>query len=684
MRKAIETLEMFYSACLPNNVIEARRIYESLSTRFCTSGDTDLATELAELDNILFAECDTLLIEEQTETNPHLLQSRIYALYAHGNADINITIGNYLGAIDKQNIFDHNEAYRIERARLASTIFDYIWAMPPTERTARLCRQLLGNPLVSDNERIMFVGATALTLCSFYSNSIITLLIELCNHSSAKIRARAYAGIYLSLLIHTQRWLSDKQAQRAFRQITDNEASSKILSHVMEAFEKTLATPIINQRITSRITRKLKDFARDANPIEADVYKIADDAEIEGTMMSMQEWIADGLDVLYSTFNNLKSYRFFGDVSAWLSPYDPNNPLLIDEMRNILSRLTLAAPELANKMTDSDKYSTALTLASIAEEKHLSEEETKELKDKFLPDESNDEPQREANTPESETITEAINFVRDLYRLLAGNNRFHFQNVIAINSDRFRKSEVFSTLFGKSSCLRQLIPYYLKFEHYNAASTATAIILSRQPDDTEMLYCSAISHYKARNYTDALRNIATLEIIDSNNLKAQMLAAQCHTKLGNKEQAASYLSALRQLPDNSPVIKKRIAQCYTLLHLNHDALDILYETEYFAPDNDIYYSIARNLFETNNISKCEQYLSKACGGGATPTAAAIILRGHTLLCHSNNGNAMVEYERASKLCGKETVAQAIMDDRRYLTKGGALPANIVLAYNTLT
>lgn len=280
---------------------------------------------------------------------------------------------------DFDTIADPGRRRRAEQ--LMSDLFARVWTTYPLDKAdSEALLDFLTAPGSRPAAASMAASALAMGLMEFYDPARIELLLRVYMQSeSDEVALRSLVGFLIAAFRYRRRPLPQRTA--------DVLAAAKETPSWRDDF-KTAAMELLRARDTERISRKMREelyptlmklqggLQEKIGQGDLDLESLAEGGNPEweellsrdglgDKLKEMTEIQADGGDVFMSTFAHLKRFPFFNDIASWFMPFHDEHTEVarLDGLDGSLGTLLQGMPILC----DNDKFSVALSLASLPE-----------------------------------------------------------------------------------------------------------------------------------------------------------------------------------------------------------------------------------------------------------------------------------------------------------------------------
>lgn len=582
----------------------------------------------------------------------------------------NISLGEAAG-VDTREL-------RAEQDNLMRELFDLLWTSFLNKESATEIRSKV-LAIRSDSLAAYIIAALTLSLLSVYDRNKLDLLLDIYETSESDIlTARSLVGIVLTLDKYKDRIKEDHALKTRMELWNDSILTYSRL--------RTVVKELIKARDTDRLTAKMRDeVIPELMKLKPDIIKKMRESSLDPDNMTLEnnpEWeemlekngIADklreftemqmeGADLMMLSFANLKGFPFFRNVNSWFLPFNAKHPALTVDSPTVKS--LEAAMEMNKMMCDSDKYSLFLAFATLPEQQRnmmfgqfgaQMSQMTEEMKDRSIKD------------SHSEFNTEAVVFIRDLYRffkLFSKKNEFKDPFDHPLN---FMALPYLNSILMDEEMLSIIGEFYFKRGYYPEALAILSLLEQSQGLHPEYWEKIGFINQQTGNYQEALMAYQKSELLGNSGLWLIRNMAHVNTKIGNYRGAAVYYeNALEKEPENITFLMNA-GYCLTQSGDYNGAVKYYYHANYLSPDNvKIWRALAWAELMNRNLDKSEKFYDKILTSDAT--VSDYLNFGHLKLVEGKVKDAIEFYRKARSNNEKEFMA-AYKADEEVLKKLG--------------
>ena len=617
----------------------------------------------------------------------------LYALYTECLSRLEL----YSDAM--QDCADGTERLRLCRELEAAenSIFNYVWTrFPLSNPETGTLQAILCDKEASLQLRTLIVAALFLSLCKFYQESLLALLLSLyliCK--SPEIKMPALCCAIIAMLKHDTRAAGSPKITKILSALADRDDFCRDARAIFLLLIRSQDTERINQRmrdeimpglmkISPTILQKIKGKA-DFDPTDIDNnpewQKMMEDSGLAKKMEEFNEMQIDGSDVFMGTFSRLKSYPFFMTISNWFRPFHNGCSCIVETFGGEENPL-LNIVNSATFLCDSDKYSFCLSLKS------LPEQQRQLIASQFDQQNAAIEEIKKAAPPDAARDNKAIanSFVQNLFRFIKlGRYRSEFFDPFATQLD-FLSSTSLSFLLNDGPTLTLIAEYYLKNQHYSQAiSYLEATIAIGCDIDPKVRQKIGFCHQSLKEYDKALQSYLEYDIYEPDSLWNLRHIASCYRAKGNLTKALSYYRKAGELSPENITINLNIAHCLLELGNTEEALKAYFKVDYYdTAKHRALRPIAWCAFQLGNYSLSRDYYAKIADAEEY-TPHDFMNMGHLALCQRHYEDALARYRQSIKAFGGQfgTFLHNFNADKQYLTQKGISDIELRLICDSL-
>ena len=250
--------------------------------------------------------------------------------------------------------------------------------------------------------------------------------------------------------------------------------------------------------------------------------KMLRNSGVDKKIKELYESQYDVADAMVPLFSTLKRYPFFNKITNWLRPFNEEcsdiYPLV--NKYNLFTQIN----QLLSFLSNSDKYSMALTLLSNIEQNNL----------KFDKESLNSDITEilscDDDIFESKSKTISALYIQDLYRLF-NFSKFKLTNIFDLHID-LSEVVVLKPVFDNDDSLRLLGEFYLENRYYIIAQKYFMQLIKRNVFDFVLYQKLGFCKQKIEDYEGAIEEYVKSDQI-SEDYWTYCSLAQCYREMGN-------------------------------------------------------------------------------------------------------------------------------------------------------
>ncbi len=586
----------------------------------------------------------------------------------------------------------------IKRERTGSDMFNFVFTSPRANSSdSDEYLSFITNEDIPVREKSLFISALTMSLFHRFDSTKIIVLIEACQSKSIEVRQRAIVGLIIALQMYDVRWKLYPECQFRLDALKENESFRKSVLTVVKQLIRSRETEEISRKLTEEIIpemmkfnslagKKLNmedlmgetDFA-DKNP---DWKKELENSGLANKLQEYSSLQMEGADVFHSTFANLKSFTFFGDMSNWFLPFDTSYSELqtIFSSKDGSSGFLQTAVLSSGHMCNSDKYSFSLSLLQIpsAQREMMSQrfnEESEQLK----------ELQKDAESLNPTVAEDVVSnqYIQDLYRFFKlYPYRSNFSDVFTLRLNFYDTDSISPLIAGKENML-QIANFCFDKNFFTDALAIYNQLITVHLEDSNIWqkigYCKQIQN----DLQGALDAYLQAEVFSSNNSWIIKRIAQTYRSLKDPKHSLEYYQRAAQLNPNNLNLELNIGHCYLELGQYEQALNCYFKVEVLeTKSNKAWRPIAWTAFLLRKFDVSEKYYQQILSD--KPNAHDYLNAGHVQLCMSNRKTALNHYLSAiSELSNFEQFSKLFDDDKPELISAGINESFLPLLFDEI-
>lgn len=541
----------------------------------------------------------------------------------------------------------------------------------------------------------LMVSALLLGLLPYYDEPRLSLLLDV--YTSAPDSAtgvKALCAALIVMYIHRSRISSDRLNSRV-EAIKDTVPSwHKDVRMVFMQFIRT--------RDTERINRKMRDeVIPTMMKLRPDIYKkfhdktsgtvdlsdieenpewqeMLDKSGITDKMKELTRMQEDGGDVFMSTFAHLKQYPFFSDIANWFLPFRVDHSAVSAALDNgsVTGEVIAASPFLCN----SDKYSIALSLASIPDEQR-----------QFMMSQFNAQNLNAAEIRNTELLAGdsrreniANKYVQDLYRFFKlFRRKGEFSDPFDTPLNMLQVPVLLSD-FNDSETLTLVAEFYFRRGHYEDAYDLFKRLGDIVPPSAQLFQKMGYCLQQTGDIEGALKYYTQAELLNADSLWTLKRIASCYKLLEKPRHALDYYRRVAALKPDDLTVAMNMGHCNMEIGNYDEALKCYFKVEFLDEKSSrALRPIAWCSLLTGNLEQSRRYYDRILGNN--PTAGDYLNMGHLELASGHVRDALNLYKLsvANDRNDTEAFIKSMHADTPVLVKAGVDPTILPLVIDSL-
>lgn len=573
----------------------------------------------------------------------------------------------------------------VKRERLGSELFNYIFISPrATEKEELELNSFVSDEYISVREKLLFISALTLNLFHRFDSRKVCILMDACRSGQESVRQRAIVGLIIVLQMYDVRWQLYAECQFKLDVLAEDEAFCRSVLAVVKQLIRSRETEEISRKLTEEIIpemmkfnslagKKLNmqdlmgetDFA-DKNP---DWQKELENSGLANKLQEYSSLQMEGADVFHSTFANLKSFPFFGELSNWFLPFDTQyseiQSLFSD--KDGLNGLLQTAVLNSNHMCNSDKYSFALSLLQIPSSQRQMMagrfgEEADQLK----------EMQKDAESLNPKINEEVISnqYIQDLYRffkLYPYKNNFF--DIFKLRLNFYDKKSI-APLISDHESMLQIANYCFDKNFFAEALGIYQKLIAGGLFESDLWQKVGYCKQMLDDLRGALDAFLQAELLSPDNSWIIKRIAQVYKSLKDPQHALEYYQRASQLNPNNLNIELNIGHCFLDLGEYDKALNCYFKIEVLdTKRSKAWRPIAWTAFLLRKFDLAQQYYQQIVAD--KPNVHDYLNAGHVELCLNHKKAALDFYLKAAyKIADFDQFTTLFEEDTKELIAAG--------------
>ena len=592
--------------------------------------------------------------------------AELIALYYKDHARISIKDALGINSfIDILNEFKNSESLDIPeldtivREDDVTRLFNAIaFSAMPTQVESQEIESVFYGDLFTDDEKLNLVSACFISLSNYFDERKMRLLMKLTESDNYKLRTRALVVFVIMLIKYDQRLSFYPAILNHLKMMSDSEVKCKEVKSILRQLLNAQETEKVSNKFANEI---LPDMIK-INPIirkKLDLDNLLSDKHLnadsipdwEEIMNNSPELIdkineinrmqLDGMDLLSSTFKQLKTFTFFETIRHWFLPFSLTQSYITATLNSPDGQRLKPFLRFVDKiptMCNSDKYSMFFAMGTMPI-----------LQNDILSKIGNDEASIVNEFAESLNTERSISnhanlYIQDLYRFLtAYSNKSDFENVFEL-SFKVYNATFFKLLFTEISVIKEFADYYYKNHYFNNAIELFLVCNSRNEPQAELLQKIGFCYQQIGEYALALEYYLKADFFEINRHWNLKKIALCYRNTNEPQKALDYyLLAEKEMPNNLHT-QASIGECLIQLHNYESALKYYFKVEFLDPSNkQVWKPIAWCCFVLGKFEVSEKYYLKLLSQEAV-NHLDVMSYGHLLWVMGRKREALEKYK----------------------------------------
>ncbi len=637
-------------------------------------------------------------IESLIKDSPSLYYSTLRAVRMRG-ADFNELTSRYRQCVDKTQVYydmatdqrpaDAEQSLLIEKEHAANDVFQYVWtAYPLTDGDA--IRSIFADAASTAEIKDLVLAGLLLSLYEHYNEPALQLLLDIYAQDALTDISTAIKALCCALLAmhrHKDTIGNAREIGLRIANIADSERGRRDIMTVFLQFIRSQATERISRKVKDELVPKLMKLSpemrrkmRDGMPSDPEELaknpeweEMLNDSGLTEKMQELNKLQAEGNDVFLSSFARLKNYPFFNDTANWFLPFTNRHSSIHKVFAGSGGDVLLTMVNASGAFCDSDKYSFALTVATMPEsQRSMMMSQFDGQQTQILNEINSSLP-----NPEKQRENIANKYVQNLYR-------FHnlYRNKASFFNPFLRPVNLIDVPFvneaiSDTDSLRVIAEFYFHQQCYqDALTTFTKLAQMEQPSASDYQK-TGFCHEQLKHYAEAVDFYEKVDLMKPDDLWTLKHLAICLRSGEKTEEAVGYYQRIAALQPDDVAVANTLANC--LLEANHieEALKCFFKVDYLAPKGErTLRPIAWCSFLIGNYTQSIDYYTRIIA--LHPDANDYINRGHALLCSGDIKGSIGNYTKAVSVSSPQSVIDTITADSHYLYEAGIDSTTVAL------
>ncbi len=479
-------------------------------------------------------------------------------------------------------------------------------------------------------------SALTMALLEYFDPNKIALLAQYADNTAPDIRATALIGLCTACEVHGAYIALYPQLEQQIRQVA--EAHCNEITLIQHFVCITMESERIQQQIQEEIIPDIIRAHQGEQPREGQegsvTLSLNDPSldkelrrKIEHSFHKMSRLMRDGMDLNIGTFQALKRFPFFLQLSHWLLPYDAE--YIDSQYSDFVSRLTLC---------DADKYSLTLFLNAAPAEQA---EQMKQQLDQQARGNT------QASPDEAPSIQQAVrNALQCLTRTLRHSQwTGQWPEVLGSKTLYARTPALAPVLAGNAHYLKRSIATYFKYGHHATARILLEMQQQAQGATAESYFRLAQCDAQLKQSAAAIHNLNMALQLSPDNEQYLWALQELYgdTKQWNKQSQA--LAQLERLQPDSEEVLTRQGYCLMKLKQWKEAQQRFYKMEFNNQHvTRAMRAIAWCALMQGNLPSAHRYYERLLADPATATWEDYLNQGHVAWLQGDTARAIALYQ----------------------------------------
>lgn len=489
-----------------------------------------------------------------------------------------------------------------------------------TDKEMTEYHNILLSPTVDVNDRCLIISALTLNICELMDyRKLLTLIDVYMESEEEKVAQRALVG-----------WVTTAESAPLFpmieRRVKEVLRNEKVVEDVVslqiqmlycmntksdvDKLQNDIIPDIMKSHHIRIDSEGIKEEAEDSME---DILNTASSEEqmarAEESYYKMQKMQADGVDIYYGGFSQMKRFPFFNDIANWFLSYYPEQADVAEILEDERSATIIGEIISGSSFCDSDKYSFTLAFKTMLE--RIPENMRKVLLEGKIYE--NLKKGKEYRNVGALTVADIRReYLQDLYRFYNVSTHgkvFQDPFKLFVNQDLYRDTavsehyqEIANTLFRKG-----------RFKGAAELYDLSGVV----PEDNVTLYCYGRALFFTRQFERAYEAFTTLVKREPKNKSYRICKALGGTMIGRYEEIEPELFQLDYEYPNEMEIMRPLGDCLLKLGKYKQALSVYERIVEIGRREEILEGLALAYWYTGNRREAAKTFNDMQGQGKT-------------------------------------------------------------------
>lgn len=510
-------------------------------------------------------------------------------------------------------------------------IFNRLWTTHPLSADdAAAIDALIADDDADADARQLIVAALMMGELEWHDDRRIISLVKAYRSGNTAISVKALCALLAALWIHRKRPMRRRVAD-AIAAAADEPSWASDMRMAFLQMIRARDTERVNRRISEEIIPGLMKMKPDIEkklrdghaPLDVASFEdnpeweeMLDKSGIKDRLKEISEMQEEGMDVMMSTFGNLKSFPFFNEIHHWFIPFRQEHPAVAasasgsGEWAQFVDVVSSSA-----FLCDNDKYSLACAFSLMPADNRamlLSRFKSQnldmaELKASTL---------STANTDREQVANRWIQSIYRFFKLF--RRKGEFDDIFAEPLNPL-EIPLLAELFDDADTLGLAAEFYFKRGYWAEAHRIFSRMAELVPVTPQMLQKMGTCLQRTGDIAGAIAHYEHAELLNADNLWTLRRLGACHRLAGNPAKALPYLRrvALERPDDLGAALS--LGHCLTETGHYDEAVKQYFKVEFHDPDNrKALRPLAWALMLNGDTAKARQYYDRLLADSPEP------------------------------------------------------------------
>lgn len=605
---------------------------------------------------------------------------------------------NQLEILNEQLPESSNDIKRIRQnyEKLIPDIFFIFWLNTSYQSSEKiLFNNILGLEHRSTPEKAILISGLTLNLWRMFDPEKIYLLLDACMHPDSQVSQRALVGLCFILYKYNTELQYFPKIRNRLVLLTDNSQISEQIKNILLIIIGTVDTDKITKKMTEeilpemmKISPKIKDKMEEQNMMQADEWdeenpewrEILEESGLAEKMQELTELQLEGADVYMSTFSILKNFPFFGEISSWFMPFDPEISA-VNELFQHKEKSIASAFVKNSAICNSDKYSFCLSLMQMPPVQRENLSKSFKVESDQIDEITKDEL---LLNPVNATKNTAKQYIQDLFRFFRlYPHHKDFANMFDASLS-FHRTNFFDILSSSSSIKKEIAEFYFLKNHFQIAVELFNELNQSDEANSSLFQKLGFAYQNLSNIEQATKAYEKADFIQPDDLWTLKKLGFCYKLSGDYQKALKTYQHIDFLKPRKSANLIQIANCFAKLEQYEDALKIYLEQDSIEDGQiKIWRLIATNSFLDLKFQQAKYYSDKVLELDADTDD--YLLAAYIHLSLKLKGEAVLLFKKAYEIYDDMILfSQRVLLDTAMVKKAGINIEDLLLAIDKIS